>query len=340
MYQLVFLLLFDAMLVMTLAHYYRHLGHRYLRYGAMALGAEMLVQTAAHLSYFFPDYDAFFYLSQIARAGFATCILLAVGAVVSVRVARVPLFCGWVLLPAGFVFSLIFTTDRTLGWQATNIPSLWLLLYATFLLGMDERKRTPGILWLTGLTMLHITLLSVLPYILSIEMLFQLLYIVNAMVVILMGFSLVLITSENSVSDLVQQNSRIQEFMREKEQLELQFTEAQKLESLGVLAGGIAHDFNNMLTSILGYASLAMKKLPDDSETRKDLYMVMSGARQAVELTSQMLIYAGKGTLEFEPVDLSRVVDNMSSLVNSIVPRKIAVETKLGNELPVVRGDR
>ncbi len=111
------------------------------------------------------------------------------------------------------------------------------------------------------------------------------------------------------------------------------------MESLGVLAGGIAHDFNNMLTSILGYASLAMKKLPASSDVRKDFYMVMSGARQAVDLTSQMLVYAGKGAIEFESVDIARVVDNMSSIINSIVPRKIRLVQKVTRDLPRLKGD-
>jgi signal transduction histidine kinase len=80
----------------------------------------------------------------------------------------------------------------------------------------------------------------------------------------------------NSLQD---KNTMLANFRQENKRLELQFTQAQKLESLGVMAGGIAHDFNNMLTSILGYASLAMKKLPASSDVRKDLYMVMSGGQ-------------------------------------------------------------
>ena len=94
-----------------------------------------------------------------------------------------------------------------------------------------------------------------------------------------------------------------------------------------------------MLTSVLGYTNLAMKKLPADSEVRKDLYMVLSGARQAADLTSQMLVYAGKGAIEFESVDISRVVENMSGLINSIVPRKIHLTHKVANGLPLVKGD-
>lgn len=68
--------------------------------------------------------------------------------------------------------------------------------------------------------------------------------------------------------------------------------------------------------------------------------MVMSGARQAADLTSQMLIYAGKGALEFERVDVSKVVDNMSGLIHSVVPKKIHLVQKLVRGLPEVMGDK
>ncbi|HAK51191.1 MAG TPA: hypothetical protein DCM54_04710 [Gammaproteobacteria bacterium] len=66
----------------------------------------------------------------------------------------------------------------------------------------------------------------------------------------------------------------------------------------------------------------------------------MSGARQAVDLTSQMLVYAGKGAMEFESVDLSKVLDNMSSLINSIVPPKIRLVRKPVRDLPRLKGDQ
>jgi len=157
--------------------------------------------------------------------------------------------------------------------------------------------------------------------------------------IMLMGSSLAIIHLESMVASLAVKDEKLQRYEQENRRLELQFSQAQKHESLGVLAGGIAHDFNNMLTSVLGYTNLAMKKLPADSEVRKDLYMVLSGARQAADLTSQMLVYAGKGAIEFESVDISRVVDNMSGLINSIVPRKIHLVHKVATGLPLVKGD-
>jgi len=80
----------------------------------------------------------------------------------------------------------------------------------------------------------------------------------------------------------------------ERAQLESQMQQAQKLESLGVLAGGIAHDFNNLLVGILGNASLALLDLPTDSPVRHSVAEIEQAAQRAAELTRQLLAYAGK----------------------------------------------
>ena len=94
---------------------------------------------------------------------------------------------------------------------------------------------------------------------------------------------------------------------KERRQLEAQMQEAQKLESLGVLAGGIAHDFNNLLTAILGHANLALLQMAPDSPGCDNLREIENASRRAAELCRQMLAYAGRGRLVVEPVDLSRL---------------------------------
>ena len=77
--------------------------------------------------------------------------------------------------------------------------------------------------------------------------------------------------------------------------LEAQIQHTQRLESLGVLAGGIAHDFNNILTAIMGFASLALPRIPESSGARANIEDVISAARNAAQLTEQMLAYSGRG---------------------------------------------
>lgn len=121
--------------------------------------------------------------------------------------------------------------------------------------------------------------------------------------------------------------------------LERQVQHAQKLESLGVLAGGIAHDFNNLLTSILGYADLAMYELPQGSPTRALIGEAVRGARQAAELTKQMLAYSGKGHFVVEPLDLSSLVEDLARLLQISVSKKCVLKFELLPGLPAILAD-
>src|SRR5205814_1275962 len=97
-----------------------------------------------------------------------------------------------------------------------------------------------------------------------------------------------------------------------RKRLEAQIQHAQKLESLGVLAGGIAHDFNNLLVSILGHSGLALMELPPEAPARATVRMIETAAMRAAELTKQLLAYSGKGKFVIQPINLGRLVQEMS----------------------------
>ncbi|MGK2905973.1 MAG: PAS domain S-box protein, partial [Desulfuromonadales bacterium] len=80
----------------------------------------------------------------------------------------------------------------------------------------------------------------------------------------------------------------------EKEQLQIQLSQAQKIESIGQLAGGVAHDFNNILGVILGHTELALRKLDPASPLISDLEENRKAANRAAELTRQLLTFARK----------------------------------------------
>lgn len=125
----------------------------------------------------------------------------------------------------------------------------------------------------------------------------------------------------------------------ERRQLDLRIRQAQKLESLGVLAGGIAHDFNNLLMVILGNASLALQDLDRSSPLHHDVEQIETAALRASELTKQMLAYSGKGHFVVEPTDLSLVVEPMEPLLRASVPKHSSLELRLARELPRVDAD-
>ncbi len=128
--------------------------------------------------------------------------------------------------------------------------------------------------------------------------------------------------------------------LTERKKLQQRVLEAQKFESVGVLAGGIAHDFNNLLVGILGHASLAQERLPIAHPARDLLNEVIRNGEQAAHLTRQMLAYSGKGRFLLEPLDLSSLFEEISILVRPAISRDIDLEMNLPGDLPPVEGDR
>lgn len=122
-------------------------------------------------------------------------------------------------------------------------------------------------------------------------------------------------------------------------ELEEQIHHAQKLESLGVLAGGIAHDFNNLLMGVLGNASLAMTELPVESPARESVVHIEQAALRAAELARQMLAYSGKGKFIIQRLDLSRIVEEMSHLLQVSISKKAFLRYNFAPDLPSVEGD-
>jgi PAS domain S-box-containing protein len=120
---------------------------------------------------------------------------------------------------------------------------------------------------------------------------------------------------------------------------ERQVREAQKLESLGVLAGGIAHDFNNLLTGILGNASLAAEALPERSEVRGMVDRVVEASERAAQLTRQMLAYSGQGQFVIERIDISRAVEELVPLLSMSIPKKVHLRLELGRDMVPVEAD-
>jgi PAS domain S-box-containing protein len=126
----------------------------------------------------------------------------------------------------------------------------------------------------------------------------------------------------------------------ERKRLEEQLRETQKLESIGVLAGGVAHDFNNLLTGVLGNATLVLDVLGPDHAARSHVEEVIKASDSAAHLTRQLLAYSGKGRFVIQPVDLSDLTREMTTLVRTSIPRTVELRLDLAAGLPAVEGDR
>ena len=115
--------------------------------------------------------------------------------------------------------------------------------------------------------------------------------------------------------------------------------QAQKLESLGVLAGGVAHDFNNLLVAILGQTSLALAKAPSDSPVRNHIEKAVRAAEQAAELTNQLLAYSGRGQFERRAINLNELVRNNQQLFDASFQKNVQVQLELAESLPFIDAD-
>ncbi|MCK4806258.1 MAG: PAS domain S-box protein [Candidatus Aegiribacteria sp.] len=127
----------------------------------------------------------------------------------------------------------------------------------------------------------------------------------------------------------------------ENERLEMQarIQHTQKLESLGVLAGGIAHDFNNILMAILGNADLALMSIPETSPARGSLNNIVNAATTAADLASQMLAYSGKSDFEILPLDLNKIIVELTHLLEVSISKKAVLKFRLADKLPLIMAD-
>ncbi len=137
--------------------------------------------------------------------------------------------------------------------------------------------------------------------------------------------------------------SIVQVFMRKRAERAVRSSEerlrqAQKMESIGLLAGGIAHDFNNLLATIMGNASLLRDEVSQESRDKLD--SVIQATEKAADLTRQLLAYAGKGRLVVEPLSFSRIIRAMTELLRASIPKKVSVKLALESGLPGVEADR
>jgi PAS domain S-box-containing protein len=120
---------------------------------------------------------------------------------------------------------------------------------------------------------------------------------------------------------------------------ERRMLQAQKLESLGVLAGGIAHDFNNLLTTMLGNASLARLDLSEDSPVHRPLGQIENAAVRAAELCKEMLAYSGRGQLASIRTNLSSLVEDTTQLLQVSISKKCVLKLELHQPLPAILAD-
>jgi PAS domain S-box-containing protein len=125
----------------------------------------------------------------------------------------------------------------------------------------------------------------------------------------------------------------------EKEKLQAQLTQAQKMESVGRLAGGVAHDFNNMLGVILGHTEMALEETDPASLLYTDLHSVHQAAERSAALTRQLLAFARKQTVAPKVIDLNETVEEMLKMLRQLIGEDIDLLWQPGRNLQPVKID-
>jgi PAS domain S-box-containing protein len=125
----------------------------------------------------------------------------------------------------------------------------------------------------------------------------------------------------------------------DKEALEAQLRQSQKMEAIGTLAGGIAHDFNNILGAILGYGELALQESAQQSALRRYLDNVMHATERAKTLVERILGFSRSGLGDREPVNVQGVIVETLDLLEASLPPEIRLERHIEAGDAAVMGD-
>ncbi len=125
-----------------------------------------------------------------------------------------------------------------------------------------------------------------------------------------------------------------------RKKLEEQFSQAQKMESIGRLTGGIAHDFNNILSVIIGYSEMTLNKLAIDDPLYKYTSTILDSANRAASLTAQLLAFSRKQIISPRKTNVNTVIKNIEQMLKRVIGENIELKTFLQDSIPLIKIDK
>jgi PAS domain S-box-containing protein len=144
---------------------------------------------------------------------------------------------------------------------------------------------------------------------------------------------------QERTSDLERANAAMLRDMEERRKLEEQLRQAQRLESIAILAGGIAHDFNNILNIIRGYSSLLQRLCSTDEKLSGPLKIIEESVDRGASVVRQLLAVSRKTEATLERIDVNRMLENLTPLLSETFPKTIEILLRLDPELPRLIAD-
>ncbi len=139
--------------------------------------------------------------------------------------------------------------------------------------------------------------------------------------------------------DVMRDISERKKIEAEQRAFQTRLHQAQRLESLGVLAGGIAHDFNNILMVIMGQAEIVLDELSPSLPCRDNVFEIMTAAKRAADLCGQMLAYSGKTQFQPRYMSVDKLVEETLQMLKTSISKKAILHLNLAQSLPGTLGD-
>ncbi|NQW02300.1 MAG: PAS domain-containing protein [Rhodospirillales bacterium] len=128
--------------------------------------------------------------------------------------------------------------------------------------------------------------------------------------------------------------------MTEQKNLEVQFTQSQKMQAVGQLAGGVAHDFNNLLTAMIGFCDLLLQRHGPDDPSFEDIQHIRQNANRATNLVRQLLAFSRKQTLQPVRLEVPDLLSELSNLLRRLIGETVELVIEHGKSLPAIKADR
>lgn len=125
----------------------------------------------------------------------------------------------------------------------------------------------------------------------------------------------------------------------ERQRLQEQIIQVQKMEAIGQLAGGVAHDFNNLLTPIMGYSQMELQKNHEDKQLHNRISEIYEAAERAAGLVHQLLAFSRKQVIEPKVINVNEMILNLEKMLKRLIGEHIELETLMAPNLGLIMAD-